>query len=551
MSSPSITAAERRLLGAMLLVPERIPEVGAIVSPADFAQARTRLLFGCLKKMNEGDDAINFETVGCALEGLGDLATVGGREELILLSEEVTSAAHLLHHARLVANEGARRRLVGECQRMVEAAKGLPPGESVGALVGVAQERLLALVPRAEAAPDGPVLVNLADVQSESLRWLWPGRIPLGKLTLLAGDPGLGKSTVTLDIAARVSGGLGWPDAPDESGVPGDVLILSAEDGVADTIKPRMEAAGGDMDRVRVFTGIREGGQARPLCSLDEDLVHIERALDVPVEPRLLIVDPLTAYMGSRNSHRDADIRGLLTPLADLAQRRGVAVLCVVHLNKAAGMSATYRVGGSIATIAAARMAWVLAKDGEHPERRLLVRLKGNVVRDIGGLALTVESCPANPEVPVISWASGSVTATADDLLGPQNGGGTSMVKSAGEWLRGELAGGPVPVRELEARATRDGVSWTGAAKRASKAIGVVKHKDGDGGAWTWSLPEGEQSPELHALDEIALDEEGKSASQGPGAQGGQEEQGKQGEAEPPTAHLQKPGTQMPSRETS
>jgi len=191
-----------------------------------------------------------------------------------------------------------------------------------------------------DAASVGLVLTRASDIEPEGVSWLWPGRIPLGKLTLLSGDPGLGKSFLALDIAARTSSGSSWPDGQ-PGGEPGNVAIASAEDGAADTIVPRLRHLNADMSRIYTIDGVKtESG--RRAASLDTDLPRIEVGVR-SVQARLLIVDPIGAFLGAADSHRDAEVRAILAPLADLAERLRVAILAIAHLNKAQQVSAIYR----------------------------------------------------------------------------------------------------------------------------------------------------------------------------------------------------------------
>jgi RecA-family ATPase len=158
-------------------------------------------------------------------------------------------------------------------------------------------------------------------VEPEEVEWLWPSRLALGKLALVDGDPGLGKSAITLDLAARVSSGHDFPDgAPCE---PAGVVVLSGEDGLADTIRPRLDAAGAGVSRVLSLATIAdEHGQER-LLSIPEDITLIEKGIE-RVSARFVMVDPLMAFLsGDTNSHRDQDVRKALAPLAGLAERTG------------------------------------------------------------------------------------------------------------------------------------------------------------------------------------------------------------------------------------
>lgn len=226
------------------------------------------------------------------------------------------------------------------------------------------------------------IITRLSDVTPSAMRWLWPGRVPFGKVTVLDGDPGLGKSLLSLDLAARTSTARPMPDgAFSDLSDPAGVVILSAEDDLSDTIRPRLEAAGADLSRIVALTAAHDTADTRlPMLS---DLDAIRQAI-VQVSAKLLIVDPLMAYLpGKVDSHRDQDIRRSLAPLASLAAETGVAVLVIRHLNKTEGKNALYRGGGSIGIIGAARSGLLVAKDPDDPdgERRILVPTKSNLAK--------------------------------------------------------------------------------------------------------------------------------------------------------------------------
>src|SRR5262249_25651556 len=171
--------------------------------------------------------------------------------------------------------------------------------------------------------------VRLSDVEPRAIEWIWPGRLAAGKLTLFAGDPGLGKSQITLDIAARITAGTEWPDRGRVSS--GNVVIASAEDGLDDTLRPRFEAAGGVLDKIRAITTVttKEGGQ-RPFC-LQTDLELLGKRVREFGDVRLVIIDPITAYCGKVDGNSTTDIRAVLALLSDFAEQHRVAVVAVSH----------------------------------------------------------------------------------------------------------------------------------------------------------------------------------------------------------------------------
>jgi len=326
---------------------------------------------------------------------------------------------------------------------------------------------------------DGLTVTRASDVERKELRWLWQDRIPLGKLSILAGDPGLGKSTLTLDIAARVSRGETFPDG---SRAPaGSVLLLSAEDDPADTIRPRLEAAGANLDRVSICTGVRRAGREGSF-SLVEDIGRLEEALARMRVPALIIIDPIAAYLDGIDSHKNADVRSVLAPLAALAAKHGVAVLAVHHLNKGVG-PALYRLSGSLAFTAAARAVWGVCRDPEDEKARLLVPIKMNLAREAAGFRFTVADGPR------IAWGDTVTGQDADRLLSSEEPEERSERQEASEWLRDKLAGGPVPSEEIKRESRAAGIAES-TLKRAKRGLGVKAVKVDFAGPWTWALSE-------------------------------------------------------------
>ncbi len=329
------------------------------------------------------------------------------------------------------------------------------------------------------------LVVNLTDVVPERVSWLWPGRIPLGKVTLLEGDPGLGKSVLTCDLAARLTHGDPMPDgfAP----AAGGVVILSAEDGLADTIRPRLEAAGADLSRV-VSVPVVRSAKGERLPELPTDLEELERVIRA-AGARLVIIDPLMAFLGSEvNSWRDQDVRRALAPLARVAEETGAAVVVVRHLNKGTGTPAIYRGGGSIGIAGAARSVLLVAKDPEDEQRRVLAPVKSNLGAPAPALAFRLEGDAATGAVSVV-WL-GATERTADELLAmPASVEERTAVEEGGRFLTGVLADGPIPANEVQRQARAAGFSEP-TLRRVKKALGVRAHRRGfNPGVWVWSLP--------------------------------------------------------------
>lgn len=345
---------------------------------------------------------------------------------------------------------------------------------------------------------------RVADVEAKPIKWLWPDRIACGKLTIIAGNPGLGKSQLTASLAAILSGGGTWP-VDVQSCEPGAAIILSAEDDAEDTIRPRLEAAGADLQRCFVLDAVtdtdKHGTSYRRTFSLKRDIERLGKLLAELKDVRLVIVDPISAYLDDVDSHKNAEIRTLLAPLGALASKHSVAVVAVTHFNKAASQDALLRVMGSLAFVAAARAAYAVIKDQADPSRRLFLPLKNNIGREVTGYAFSVDGVTlANSiETSRITWESGTVTVTADEAMASViNPDERSEIDDAKDFLESLLADGPVPVKRVQQEAKDGGYSWA-TVKRASKELQISKAKDGMKGPWQWS-----QSPKVLKTTEDA-----------------------------------------------
>ena len=346
-------------------------------------------------------------------------------------------------------------------------------------------------------------IIELDHVIPVAVRWLWPNRFALGKLSLIAGYPGLGKSQLSASIAATVTTGSVWPVTGEAVGDPGDVLILSAEDDAADTIKPRLLASGADLKRCVMLGAIRatkdqQNRSKRRCFNFNDDLELLERALRRRPQTRLIIVDPLSAYMGdgrSVDTHKTSDVRSVLAPLAELATTYKVAVIGIFHLNKREGSSAMDRINGSGAFVAAARACWLVAKDKDESRHRVFVQIKNNLAPEQDGLKFEIEGVDipaAGGSIPTsrLLWLPDRVTKTADEVLsGTEKSDGKGVLDEVMDFISDLLAAGPMPAREVFAAADEAGYAEKTVYRAKEKLnISAVKRK-GKGGGWIWSLP--------------------------------------------------------------
>lgn len=339
-------------------------------------------------------------------------------------------------------------------------------------------------------------VVRVSDVPRTAIDWLWYRYISRGTLTVLEGDPGVCKSTFATDLAARVSVGGQLPDGT-QLDAAADVVLLSAEDSIATTINPRLQAAGGNLNRVHVLQEVDDpaAGGTRPVV-LPDDLDLLEDVV-TDTGAALVIIDVLAAYLsGSVDSHRDQDVRRVLHRLAKVAERTGSAVLVVRHLNKSSGLKAIYRGGGSIGLIGATRAGLLVAADPDDDTRRVLAVVKGNLSVKPPALSFRVESDPTF-DCGRLVWL-GESSHNADSLVASDDRRTDSPRRDAAErFLCDLLADGPVPVADVFAAAEAATVNRS-TLRRACEAVGVAKVKHGapgESGYWTWELSAFDEDP--------------------------------------------------------
>lgn len=300
----------------------------------------------------------------------------------------------------------------------------------------------------------------------------------------------LGESTLLCELAARISRGEALPGG--EPAPPRKVLLLSAEDDLVDTIRPRIDAAGGDPTRIlalRSFPSLLDSNQpSRPFVIPGD--VRLFEGIILNLKPALLIIDPLVAYLErGYNANSDQASRRALASLTALGECTGVAIVVVRHLNKSAGRNPLYRGAGSIGIIGAARCGLLLARDPDDPHRRLLAATKGNLGPPPPTLAFRLHPDPHTGAARVV-W-DGESSWNAAELL--QNTAATvaarSVLTEARSWLRQALADGPRPAAEVQTEARLLGFGHS-TYHSARKAEGVVARKEQLlNGRWLLDLP--------------------------------------------------------------
>jgi hypothetical protein len=366
-------------------------------------------------------------------------------------------------------------------------------------------------------------VVRMSDVKPEPIEWLWRGRFARGKPTLLMGDPGLGKSLITHFSSAIVSTGGTWPDG--ETCERGSAILFTTEDGLADTVAPRLIAAGADMPRVLAVRGVldTEADMATRMFALTEHLALLEQLI-YETNAIFVSMDPISAYLGPDvNSHKESDVRAVLGPLSLLAERTRIVLVMLMHLNKGSGVSALYRACGSIAFPALARVVLGVAPDPntEDGRRRLLLPIKMNIGQMSDGIGYRIEPAPPlnhtilrnvseEDRPPVIAWDKEPVTidaASALDRSGTaQEVGAAAEVKSV---LKELLADGKVAATKCKAvikEAT--GVISETTLLKAKRELGVKVRREGygDSGTWYWEIPVIDSNPRARTLQPDSME---------------------------------------------
>lgn len=355
------------------------------------------------------------------------------------------------------------------------------------------------------------VVHRASDITPVAVDWLWPGRIAIGKTTLIGGDPGLGKSQLAAFIGATMSRGGEWPCGEGQSAKK-SVVVLCAEDGAADTIVPRLMAAQADREKVTIITAVTEiDGSGRRVFNLSKDLDVLEDLITRIGDVGLVAIDPVDAYLGAGaggiDSHKNAAVRAVLEPLSELADRLRTAVLAVTHFSKQAGGKAMYRFIGSIAHIGSARVAFAVVADAENEGRVLVLHAKNNLAPPQKGLAFRLEQHIVAEGVigSTVVFESEHVAITADEALAADRDADTRSAKDeAAEFLASLLAEGPQSVAKVQEEARAAGllgddqhIGQSKSFRLARSALGIKSRqaRGGKAAGWVWELPATYQMP--------------------------------------------------------
>ena len=332
-------------------------------------------------------------------------------------------------------------------------------------------------------------LRSLADVEAKDVHWLWENHIPLGEITLLIGDPGVGKSYFSYFLSAQVSKGGYWPNEPNRRILDGKVLILSTDEDPNYAIRPRADAAGADTDKIFILEGSRDEQGRIKILNLTRDIHRLENILRKDEGYRLVIIDPLSDYLGRIDSHKYSDVRWAMAPINALARKYRVAIVGIMHCNKNTSLQVLYRIMGSMGFPSVARSIWIIAKDREDEEnkRRYFSPLKNNLAPEQDTLAFHLENLG---KVAKVVFESKPVDEDFDieDVLVPQER--TSETKRAKRFLLETLKDGAMLNTDVKKLSRDEGISG-GTLRRAKDKLDIRSVKENKpGGKWYWMLSE-------------------------------------------------------------
>jgi hypothetical protein len=370
----------------------------------------------------------------------------------------------------------------------------------------------------------GLLVKNAASYELAELQWMWPQKIPKGKISLLTGKPDSAKSLVSLDLSSRVSTGSDWPDGSKNEGGAGRVLIAATEDDPEDTIIPRLIAAGANLRNIDIVVGTvirdKEKKKRRMNLNLKRDAKMLLEAIKRQPDIRLLVLDPVTSYFGDADQNKDKDIRPIMDEITRMCNKSGITVVGIIHSNKRSDVDAVHKVSGAGALAAAVRAVWGFSRDTEDKKKYHMAHVKGNLCKDKRGLDYSIEECMVpikgkNAGTPRIVWGEQTEEDADDRLNAERNNKDVKDTKSliAIAVVRSVI---PAKAKDIYRKAEAEGIS-VATIKRARYQMGDVL-ADKINGEWWWftadNTPEkmmqdfkGEEASQVQ-LAAIALAEE-------------------------------------------
>jgi AAA domain len=326
--------------------------------------------------------------------------------------------------------------------------------------------------------------------ERREIDWLWHPFIPKGMITLMCGDKAVGKSSLAIDVAARISTGRAWPrfgDDDEARALQGSVIILCKENDISRIIRPRLEAAGADLRRIHTlgYEVPDDPEQIDPLERLDTTVKDLQRQVSEIGDVRFIYIDPITDYISKIDMYRDDQVRSLLNPLGRLASQHDLAILCILHLNKKTDLPAKYRGLGSVAFRNVSQSTLMVALNNDMPGERYMAQDAANLCAETRSVSFSMISAGHYHR---IDWGPDWEDADIDAIMTDKRQ--QTRQQQAEKMLREWLADGAVPVKDLQRLAKEQGISWR-TMTSAKNQIDVVsdKPKGQLNGPWSWRLP--------------------------------------------------------------
>ncbi|WP_218814156.1 AAA family ATPase [Rickettsiella endosymbiont of Dermanyssus gallinae] len=515
--------AEKAVLGVLLLDNSAWPIVKEQLTFKDFYRREHQVLFDIISKKLEQGECVDNLSLSNEVKTIPELKEINGELYVFELFNQTYSISNIASHAAIVKNHSQRRKFKEILDYLDKHAN---EGD-IKALVQQAYQELDQLIFTPLPTHHGILYQKFLDIQPQAIDWLWPNQIARGKVSIIAGNPGLGKSQITAYMAAVVSNGGVWPIEQTKCN-PGGVIFLSAEDDPADTIRPRLEAIGADLSKVYIIKLIenkKQGKDIKRSFNLKTDLPNLEKLLKEISDKELsdialIVIDPITAYLGQTDSYNNAEVRGLLTPLSELATKYNVAIVAVSHLNKNSSQEPLLRVAGSLAFVAAARSAFIVIADPNDKKRRFLLPTKNNISEDNYGFAFSIQSCwlkDCQIATSKVVWEKETVNEDVLNLMktsdDPEERG---ALQEAIDFLADLLKDRSMSVKKIKTLAHQSGHSQI-TLRRAKERLGIIYKKESFLGDWVWILPKEINSSHLDHADDLAhtqkdeqLDQDGR-----------------------------------------
>lgn len=457
---------EELILGHLLIQPELLKNLD--IDKDFFKDQKQRLAFREIQKGN-GDlaliaEKINIEGIGSYLSGLLD-------------GVAKTDSKNLPKYINKIKKERLQFTILKKIEKSVKT----------GSLnIDKIRPELKEYDDLEKAELPDSFLINLNEIEPKPIEWLWYNKIPSGKISLIVGDPGAGKSLLSLYIASVISRGDDWPDVKNPSAEnKGSVIILTAEDSIDDTVRVRADAMEADASKIKILEGMIPVANQLEFFNIRKHIQVLEKAIEKTGDVKLVVLDPITAYLGDIEGHKNVQVRATLAPLAALADKHKLAIIGISHLNKDQAKKALYRALGSVAFTATARSVWLVQQDEDDPkyQRRFFSPLKANICKNPTTLAFSIDGPIGQPRV---IFESMPVDKTAEELLADEETKDRySALEEAKNWLLEALKEGPLPSTQIYQEAKENAISEA-TLNRAKPKLGIVSEKEKN--IWYWRL---------------------------------------------------------------